>query len=245
MSVDDGKSWVDHGIILNPRQDEEWPNLAIWMSQTMILNGNWVMWITGRNQGDEKGDVMGKDLMDSQKIGRVTSKDGIEWDSSKIDVVLRGKDDEEAKKMGYDVTNDDNVSAAFCDPMVFHSDGKLHMVFAAKHRKMEDGKEYLLPTVGHATSMDKDGKPGTWKIQSPVVLPHYDCSKLEKYSIDAFKENKHQTPSDDTVRQIEVPYVVQRKDTKGKEYTYLFVSTPPVPKFHLPDPKDILIQQCL
>jgi hexokinase len=221
-SIDDGKTWVDQGVILRPREDEEWPNLVIWTSQTMILNGKWVMWVTGRNQGDQK-DPTGKDLMDSQKIGRVTSKDGIKWLPSEIEVVLRGKDDKEAKKMGYDMTNDDNVVAAFRDPMVFHSDGKLHMVFAAKHRKVEDGKEYLLPTVGYATSTDNEGKPGSWKIQSPIVLPHY--KELEKYNIDTFKKNKPQTPLDDTVRQIEVPYVVQRKDAKGKEYTYLFVST--------------------
>lgn len=218
-SDDCGDHWNDEGVVLKPREDSEWPNFVIWTCQTMILNNTWVMWITGRNRP-----------MDSQKIGRVVSEDPkAVWDSSKIEIVLDGTT-EEAKSKGYDVTNADGVVAAFRDPMVLQSsDGKLHMVFASKHRVQQDSKEYLLPTVGYATSTDQDGKSGTWEFQTPIELPHYKDRDLEEYKL------PHVTTASDTlsvVRQIEVPYVIRRKDTKGKEYTYLFISTQ-----HNPDGK--------
>ena len=153
--------------------------------------------------------------MTSQKIGRTTSKNGTVW--GEIDVVLDGSS-KEAESKEYDMTGDDGIPAGFRDPMVFQDSkevSKLHMVFAAKHRMKQGSKEYLIPTVGHATSTDVANGYKEWTFEPPIRLPHYK-------DLDMYEVNCSNTANG--IKQIEVPYVVQRKG-----YMYLFISTQDFP----------------
>lgn len=127
-----------------------------------------------------------------------------------------------ASKLGYDTTEDDGVFSAFRDPMVFKdedyvSNGKLHMVFATKQRIEDDGVVHVIPTVGYATSADKAGGYRKWELQPPLTLPHY--VEQPKYALGTPQLGSAK------IRQVEVPYVVQRKGSDGALYTYLFIST--------------------
>lgn len=221
-SRDAGRSWKDEGLIFSPRTDGVWPNQAVWTSNTMIIDGTWYLWMTGRSREDYVPGKPRQGMGTLQKIGRATSKDGRTW--SQPEVLLDGTTSE-ALQLGYDVTEDDKVFTAFRDPMVFKdpdfsTNNKLHMVFATKERvTFSDGERKaiaVLPTVGHAISTDKTGDFKKWELQRPLRLPHYNA--LNDYDL-----SRLQSPA--KIRQVEVPYVVNRVDRNGKTHTYLFIST--------------------
>lgn len=147
----DLKNWEQLDTVLEPGNEGDWDDLALWTGSVFKHKDKWYMFYTGRNKRDQW----------QQAIGLAISDDLYHWQKVPGPVLEPG-DSRYSPQTDF---NEVDNPPAWRDPFIFYDDvtEKFHMFFTAR---VNNGNTSFNGCIGRATSDDLL----RWQTEEPVIV---------------------------------------------------------------------------